>query len=251
MKDDLGDRIKEYYESRTKTFLPRRTNTVLRLDGKAFHTYTRGLNKPFDDGLIEDMNKAAIYLCENIQGAKLAYVQSDEISILLTDYDKLGTDAWFDGNVQKITSVSASYATKGFFLARLERFLKDTGVELLNPSKYGEFDSRVFTIPLPIEVTNYFIWRQKDAIRNSISMCAQSMFSHKELNGKKTNDMQEMMFQKGFNWNDLADHKKRGSIVSKHRVDIGNAVRTKWLVSAAPEFTKDRELILNLFPKSE
>src|SRR5699024_4096021 len=106
-----GDRMKKSYENRTKQFLPRRTNTIVRLDGKAFHSYCKGLNKPFDEGLIEDMQQTTVYLCKNIQGCKAGYTQSDEITLLLTDYDKLKTEAFFNGNIQKITSVIASMAT--------------------------------------------------------------------------------------------------------------------------------------------
>ena len=113
MKDDLGNRMKDY-EQRTRIKLPRRTNTIIRMDGKAFHTYTKGLDRPFDENLMYDMNATTQFLCENIQGAKIGYVQSDEISILLTDFDKLTTDAWFDYNVQKMVSVSASLATGKF-----------------------------------------------------------------------------------------------------------------------------------------
>ena len=114
MKDALGSRIKENYEGRTRYFLPRRTYTIIRLDGKAFHTFTRQFKKPYDLDLMEIMNCTAISLCSQIQGAKFAYVQSDEINILLTDFENLSTDAWFDGNIQKITSISSSIATASF-----------------------------------------------------------------------------------------------------------------------------------------
>lgn len=247
MKDDLGNRMKEFYENRTRIFLPRRTNTIIRVDGKAFHTFTRGMVRPFDDDFIGDMNNTAIYLCENIQGAKLAYVQSDEISIFMTDYDKLTTDAWFDGNIQKIVSVSSSFATKAFNLSRLERYIAKSDLNILNPKLYAEFDSRTFTIPDIKEVQNYFIWRQNDAVRNSISSCAQSLYSAKELKNKNTSQMQDMCFEKGLNWNDLSPSKKRGRIIMKHPIDIGNnVIRNKWLVSSAPEFTKEKDFISNL-----
>lgn len=124
-KSDLGNRMKNSYEKRTKNFLPRRTYTIIRLDGKAFHTYTKGLKRPFDMGFINDMNETAKYLCENIQGCKFAYVQSDEISLLLTDFDKITTDAWYDGNIQKIVSVSASLATAFFNKLRIKRLLEE------------------------------------------------------------------------------------------------------------------------------
>src|ERR1017187_5561322 len=197
MKDSLGSRMKENYERRTQHYLPRRSYTICSLDGKAFHSYTKslGLKRPYDEDFMRIMDNTAIALCEQIPGAKLAYVQSDEISILLTDFDTIKTNAWFDGNVQKITSVSASIATvafnNGMYLD--EEFM-------IAMSKVAYFDSRVFTIPDPTEVYNYFVWRQVDATRNSIQMGAQSMYSHKELHGKNTSELQELMFQKGVNW---------------------------------------------------
>jgi tRNA(His) guanylyltransferase len=231
MKDALGDRMKDFYEDRTRHKLARRTNTIIRIDGKAFHTYTKGLNRPFDAGLMEDMNKTTEYLCQNIQGAKFGYVQSDEISILITDYDDISTHAWFDGNLQKMASIAASLATAKFNQLRMARFAKNNVDPMaslasslmdqtMNPSeiesfKLAMFDARVFQIPYQEEVINYFIWRQQDATRNSISSVAQSLYSHKELNGKKTDEMQEMIFQKGINWNDYTPREKRGSLIRK------------------------------------
>jgi tRNA(His) guanylyltransferase len=219
MKDTLGDRIKDFYENRTRYSLCRRSYTIIRIDGKAFHTYTKGLNRPFDEGLIADMDETAAYLCKNIQGAKLAYVQSDEISILLTDFDDLKTDAWYDGNIQKITSVAASLATARFNQLRMKRaaeFLDGVlDCDDIEKFKVAMFDARVFQIPFWDEVENYFIWRQQDATRNSISSVAQSLYSHKELEGKSSEDKQEMIFQKGINWNDYTYRQKRGGIVGK------------------------------------
>jgi tRNA(His) 5'-end guanylyltransferase len=213
-------RIKNNYESRSRTYLTRRTPIIIRLDGKAFHTYTRGLDKPFDEGLIEDMQQTAIYLCQNIQGAKCAYVQSDEISILVTDYDTLTTDAWFNYEVQKMTSISASITTGKFNQLRTYRVLGNSDDELttcwnISQINLANFDSCVFNIPKE-EVANYFLARQKDAVKNSISMLAQSLYSHKELNLKNTNQMQEMCFKKGCNWNDLPFEQKRGSFIIKN-----------------------------------
>lgn len=206
MRDDLGKRMKENYEFRTRQFLPRRTNTIIRLDGKAFHTFTRGFEKPFDDGLIDAMNYTLLNLCQNIQGTVIGYTQSDEITLFLQDYKKRDTDAWYDGNVQKITSISASIATAYF-----NKYIREN----LGVQKLALFDSRVFTVPELVEVENAFLWRQKDCVRNSISMVAQSLYSPKELNGKDQNQMQEMIFQKGLNWNDLSAWKKRGRFAYK------------------------------------
>lgn len=219
---DLGKRMKDYYESRFQYYLPRRTYTIIRVDGKAFHTYTRGLNKPFDGELMKDLDDSAKYGCENIQGVRFAYLQSDEISFFLTDFENTNTDAWFDGNMQKIASVSASLITAKFNQLRC---------------KPAVFDSRVFIIPSFIEVENYFLWRQQDAIRNSISMIARSLYSHKELHGMNTNQMQEMCWQKGINWNDYDPGIKRGRIITQRPYMRNGAQRKEWVVNAAPEFS--------------
>jgi tRNA(His) 5'-end guanylyltransferase len=174
MSDALGTRMKEHYEFRARTYLPRRTHSVIRIDGKTFHSYTRGLQRPFDQQLMDDMSATAKFLCEQIDGAALAYTQSDEISLLLTDFANAKTQAWFDGNVQKMVSVSASLATARF--------------NQLRAGKLAFFDSRVFTIPDPVEVRNYCVWRQQDCTRNSISMAAQANFSHKQLHGKNSGE---------------------------------------------------------------
>ena len=234
-KDSIGDRMKEFYENRTRILLPRRTYTIIRVDGKAFHSYTRGLVRPFDEKLVNDMDETACYMCKNIQGAKFAFVQSDEISILLTDFEGLTTDAWFDGNIQKMASISASLATAKF--------------NELRPNKIALFDSRVFTIPSDIEVENYFIWRQQDTTRNSISSVAQSMFSHRELENKNTGQMQEMCFQKGVNWNDFSAKLKRGRLIVKQNYEKDGATRSKWVSVEPPIFTQEREMLKVLIPK--
>jgi tRNA(His) guanylyltransferase len=250
MKDALGDRMKAQYENRAKAFLPRRTYTIIRLDGKAFHTYTRGLDRPYDQQLMDDMAATAEFLCREVGGSRLAYCQSDEISLVLTDFDKPSTQAWFDGGVQKITSVSASLATARF--------------NELRPGKLAFFDSRVFTIPDPVEVANYLIWRQQDATRNSISMAAQAVFSHKQLFGKSTGQMQEMLWaERNINWNDYDPRFKRGTVASSKRV-LGDVEyvdrrsgetrlavgveRRVWEISAAPIFTQDRAFLAYQIP---
>ena len=218
----LGDRMKENYENRFRYKLTRRTPVIIRLDGKAFHTLTRNCEKPFDDGFANAMGMTATELCQNIQGAKCAYIQSDEISILLTDFDRLTTDAWFDYNLQKMTSVSAGIASAVFTLAWED------------PDRYAVFDSRAFNIPKE-EVANYFVWRQKDWIRNSVSMLAQTHFSHNQLHKKGQSDIHEMLYSKGVNWAYLKDMWKNGQFVCRD----GNG----WCVSDAPIFTHDREAI--------
>lgn len=240
-RDSLGERMKVYYEDRTRFFLPRRTYTIIRLDGKSFHTYTRDLSRPYDGQLMLDMISTMQFLCENIQGVCFAYTQSDEISLLLVDFATIKTDAWFDGNVQKMASVSASIATAKF--------------NELRPGKLAFFDSRVFTIPDSVEVMNYFIWRQKDATRNSISTAAQAYFSSKQLINKTSNEMQDMLWTEyGVNWNDYDPRFKRGTVITSEvrtasvsYVDnrtgeskvVDGVVRRVWESVPAPLFTSD------------
>ena len=227
-RDDLGNRMKTLYEQIPKIRLMRRTPVVIRIDGKAFHTFARGFKRPFDDVLIKTMQETAKYLCENIQGCSLAYTQSDEISLLLIDYQRFETSAWFDYEIQKMCSISASMATMAFnniFRDMVgELHIKGTLEEEYScilykvAQKGAMFDSRVFNIPRE-EVTNYFYWRQLDASRNSVQMVGQANFSHKELQHKSCNDIQDMlMTQKGINWNDFPAYQKRGSCVVRNKV---------------------------------
>jgi tRNA(His) 5'-end guanylyltransferase len=198
-KDSIGNRMKENYENRYRLQLTRRIPVIIRLDGKAFHTFTKGLEKPFDITLHRTMVETTKFLIEQIQGAQLAYTQSDEISILVTDYDYFETEAWFDYNIQKLTSVSASLAT-GFF-----NWKSSFG-------KIGYFDSRVFNIPKE-EVMNYFLWRFQDWKRNSIQLLGQSLFSHKELHKKNQHEIIEMCKTKGHDWNSLPDVWRYGTLI--------------------------------------
>lgn len=223
--DSLGDRMKNYYENRSRHYLTRRTPVIIRLDGKAFHTFTRHCLKPFDTHFAHAMDSTAHFLLCNIQGAKMAYVQSDEISILVTDFDKLETDAWFDYNIQKMCSVSAAMASTYFSVMG--------NPCPSHPQKLAYFDSRVFNIPKE-EVVNYFRWRYMDWLRNSIQMLAQSLYSHKELAGKKKADLHEMCFQKGVNWADSPDRFKNGCFLFSKPDDI---VMLDSMVATTPTFT--------------
>ena len=272
-RDSLGDRMKNNYENRAKTYLTRRMPVIIRLDGKAFHTFTKGMKKPCDEIFHNTMNATMKYLCENIQGCKLGYTQSDEITLLLTDYDTLDTDAWFDNNVQKICSVSASMATMAFnkfmrkFVYDIFVFGKDESKEyvdtLVNKLENAMFDSRCFNIPED-EVTNCFIWRQQDATRNAIQMLGQCNFSHKELQGKSCNDIQDMlMLQKGINFNDMPTEFKRGVCCVKEEyypdfapgyedcpIDA-TSVRTRWVLDKEiPIFTQDRNYVDRRFKEN-
>jgi tRNA(His) guanylyltransferase len=203
---DLGTRMKRY-EAVSQNILIKRMPVIIRIDGKAFHTFTKGL-EPFDPDLSQAMHNTAATLVREIQNAKLAYTQSDEISILLMDDATFETDQWFNGNVQKIVSVSASIATAIF-----NAMYKSKDLAL--------FDSRVFNLARE-EVQNYFIWRQKDAIRNSLSTYARMFFSHKDLIGKNSRDMHEMLKSIGKNWaRDLQPEQKNGLTVMREVIYTG------------------------------
>ena len=229
----LDKRMKEYYENISKTKLIRRTPVALRIDGKAFHTFTRGFKKPFDDILVSAMQNTMRYLCANIQGCVFGYTQSDEITLILVDYQTLTTSAWFDYEVQKMCSIAASMATMYFnktFTELAHRYIDTTledseemGEQLdAETGKYihtldkaieegAMFDCRAFNIPKE-EVCNLIFWRQQDASKNSVQMVARCYFSQKELNGKNTNQMQDMLHETyDINWNDFPTEKKRGS----------------------------------------
>lgn len=248
-RSDLAERMKGY-EKRNRYFLQRRMPVILRLDMRAGHSFTRGFERPFDEVFIKSMQDTAKYLCENIQNCKLSYQQSDEITLLLVDYDKLNTDCFFDYRVDKLCSIAASMATMAFnkfFAKNADRYGRDniedwddggTCRELSKKErqcleytrtywkaieKGAMFDARCFNIPKE-EVTNNFYWRQLDASRNSIQMVGQANFSHKELQNKSCNDIQDMlMTQKGINWNDLPTYQKRGSCcVKMYQLDEGS-----------------------------
>lgn len=234
VNDELGTRMKTYYEQVPKTRLVRRMPVAIRIDGKAFHTFTRGFQKPFDEVLGNAMIRTMNYLCKNIQGCVFGYTQSDEITLLLIDYQKLDTSAWFDYEVQKMCSIAASMATMEFnraFADEVEIWWEKVNNLMDRPLSDREyaafeiylkaytramnsgamFDARVFNIPKE-EACNLVYWRQLDAARNSVQMVGQANFSHSELQGCSCNKIQDMlMVNKGINWNNFKTRWKRGT----------------------------------------
>ena len=235
----LAKRMKKY-EAVPKNTLMRRTPVIIRVDGRAFHTFTKGFQKPFDDVLMRVMQDTMKYLYENIQGCVFGYTQSDEITLILIDYKKLNSEAWFDYEVQKMCSIVASMTTMAFnrfFMYEYEEFNRwvyegspTDEDKRLNDVYYNAmckgamFDARAFNLPKE-EVTNNIYWRQLDASRNSIQMVGQANFSHKELLNKTCNQIQEMlMTQRGINWNDMGTSYKRGSCCVRNRRLISTSV---------------------------
>ena len=269
--DSLGDRMKRY-EAVPKVYLTRRVPAIIRVDGKAFHTITRGMVKPFDAVLMAAMQDTMEYLCENIQGCVLGYTQSDEITLVLTDYATVKTDAWFGYNVEKMTSIAASMATLAFNRALVSHFgkffnkgIENHSLDIAVDTAYRRaiargalFDARTFNVPKD-EVANCLIWRQQDATRNSIEAVGQANFSQKQLHGKNCNEIQDMLFkEKGINWNDFPPDCKRGAACRKLPVtseiddpkNPGNKImveRRKWMIDhETPIFQQDRDYIERL-----
>lgn len=281
-KDALGNRMKAY-EGASRNFLTRRIPVIIRLDGKAFHTFTKGMEKPFDRVLMRAMQNTMKHLCENIQGCVFGYTQSDEITLVLTDYATIKTDAWFDYNVQKMTSIAASMATMAFnreFKRAVEDWHIDVGIRgyevwgLGDPARTppGEtdvklaelytsrfdkalFDARAFSVPKD-DICNCLIWRQQDATRNSIEAVGQAHFSHGELQKKTCNEVQEMLWQlRNINWNDFPADCKRGAccyrtdklVTMEDPRNPGKEIEVRrrvWTIDQEPPiFTQEREYV--------
>lgn len=243
LRDELGDRMKTY-EDVNRHYLIRRMPVIIRIDMRAGHTFTKGMQKPFDDVFMSSMQNTMKLLCENIPGCVFGYTQSDEISLLLIDYQTLSTSPWFDNGVNKLTSVSASMATLYFnksFGKTTSQFLRNiaSAEELQQERSYlavlqraeekgATFDSRVFNLPKE-EVTNYFLWRQNDASRNSVSAVGQYYFTTKELKNKSCNQVQDMlMLQYNINWNDFPVVQKRGCACL--RAEETEEIRAHWAI---------------------
>jgi tRNA(His) guanylyltransferase len=242
----IADRMKAY-EAVTRHLLPRRTYAVIRVDGRGFSAYLRRAERPFDSAFMEAMDATAAALCKEMSGAVFAYVQSDEVSVLLADFGSVHAEPWFGGIVQKMASLAASTATAEF---NYRTALAAGSLDV--PNYRATFDARVFTVPDPVEVANYYVWRQRDATRNSVSMAAQAHFSHKRLHGLNGAQMQELLWQeKGVNWNDYPDGAKRGRVCQRVTAEepvtytdkrtgqevTTDAVRSRWEVTAAPRFS--------------
>lgn len=251
---DLAKRMKDY-EIRDRYFLQKRIPVAIRVDMRAGHTFTKGFERPFDKVFMKSMQETAKYMCENIGNAKFAYVQSDEITIILVDYDTLETDGWFNYRTDKLCSISASMATMAFnkyFAQEVDKWGAETfgyewyeggtnDSEVINTPEWklagiyskaidkgAMFDARCFNIPKE-EVANLIYWRQLDAARNSVQMVGQANFSHSELQGKSCNIIQDMLLtQKDINWNDFPVPCKRGTACRKvaREVNIAGTIDT-------------------------
>lgn len=249
-RDPLGDRMKQY-EAATRFVLPRRTYTVVRVDGKAFHTFLRHAEKPWDDDVVWCMLSTAKQLCRTLDGAVLAYTQSDEISVIMQDFENNGTQAWFGGVVQKMASIAAATATSAFTRAYVMRF------DLDEDDNHPLFDARVFTIPDVVEVANYLVWRQRDCERNATLGLGQHHFGHKQTQGVGTALLRIMLKERGIDWKvDVPAGIRLGYLITKENYDAtpGDAepltLRTRWADHPAPELRADGSgLLPKLLPE--
>lgn len=244
-KDELGGRMKAY-EAVSQLTLPRRSYVVIRVDGRSFHTYLKSAGKPFDSRVTDTMGCVTSALCREIAGARFAYQQSDEISVLVTDFDSIESTPWFGNNVQKLASVAASVATASFNKYIPWAELRDD---------YATFDARAFIIPDPVEVANYFVWRQKDAQRNALSAVAHRHFTNRELHGMNSVDQRvNLRVRKGILFDMEYDGRNRNGVVAYKtdlpRFDVSmvpeiwqvtNGVQSvrRWVQSEAPQFVAD------------
>lgn len=222
----IDERMKKY-EYVTRNYLTHRTPVIIRLDGRAFHTFTKGMKKPFDSILVDTMQETMLELCKNITNCKFGYVQSDEISLLLLDTDTTATQPWFNNNISKLISITASMATlyfNKFFENNLRnKILCDEQFDSLpyeNKMGTALFDCRAFNIPME-EINNYFIWRQQDCIRNSIQMVARANFSHKELQNLNCNQVIEKMKENKIDYEKaFPTYLRRGSCAYKIHINF-------------------------------
>jgi tRNA(His) guanylyltransferase len=254
-EDSLGDRMKGY-EGVTRTQLVPKMPVLIRLDGKAFHTFTKGMERPYDRTFHECMWEAAKYLCENVQGCQVAYVQSDEITLLLVDYKDIKSEGWFHYGVQKMVSVAAAMCTAAFLCAYGEKKVWPSCLNLKGPfntikRRPPAFDARVWNVP-EHEVVNVFIWRQQDATATPSSSWVSRSVQPQGAHGVNCNQIQEMVFKDhGINFNDLPVPQKRGVCIVKRKTltstPFGDFERSKWVVDEnIPIFTQDRDYIQRL-----
>jgi len=235
---DIGARMKSY-ENCYRIYLPKRQAVIVRIDGRAFHSFTKGFNRPYDTLFAQCMRETAKQLCENISGCVLGYTQSDEISLVLVDYKNINTEPWFGNNLQKIVSISASMATLFFnknfvslYAKEVSHFYGSNGSYESNEykrlqthsnafyDKMAVFDARAFILPRE-EVANYIYWRQLDCVRNSIQLAGQAYFSQKQLQNKNCDQIQEMLWQEHqVNWSKYPTWFKNGVAIYKQPHEI-------------------------------
>jgi len=279
----LEEKMKKF-EKNTTHYLTSGEPVIIRLDLKGGSKFTKNFRKPFDFVFAESMKETMKYLCENIPTASLGFCNSDEITILLIDYQTGNINNWYDGRQSKIESLSAANASV-MFNKTFERIVnmidptindlfEEYRIKLIKDFGFNEdeiedgtlekqcqdyrmalnlnphFDCRAFNIPKD-EVVNNIHWRQMDCLRNAKSTLAQAYFTQKQLNGKSGEEMLEILkTQKGINFEDIKDYLKHGSYCTKDKVMVFSDYlkeeieRNKWIVKDAPVFVNDNREII-------
>lgn len=256
--DTLKDKCL-YYRSLTDTRLVPNSYVLVMLDGRSFSSMIKNKFKlPFDDNFIDMMNETAKYVCENVSGCKLAYVQSDEISLVLTDFDTPTTDSFFGYRTFKLLSIIASLATAKFNqLMTLYNMSNGLGMnpgDCIMKTKLAQFDCKVWNVPTLNDVYAWFLYRQNDCIKNSKGQLAQTYYSHKEL-FKLTTDQQieKLNVEKSINWHEFDDNKKYGRLITKQTITTENGVvceRLKWVINDAFVLNENREKFISCIPNN-
>lgn len=211
--DDISTRCKTHEAASTKDYADKALPLLARLDGRAFHTYTAGLKRPFDDRLSRCMVETTKDLLDDTH-ADIAYTQSDEITLLwYADPTQPSSELPFGGRLQKLTSVLAGRASA--------RFATLTQSAIPEKANYlPHFDCRVWSVPSPQDAVDVFVWRQWDARKNSVTMAAQSVYSHRELLNKATSEKLEMLRRRGIDWHGYPDFFRAGTFLRRVTVEI-------------------------------
>jgi tRNA(His) guanylyltransferase len=213
-KTSIGDRMKMYEASTESRVLPR-LPIIVRIDGRSFSNFCKGMKRPFDDEFRQAMIETTKYLVERTH-AKIGYTQSDEINLVIYTENLKAGSTIFDGRVQKIASNFASMASVKFLIEMQKRF-----PDKIKNGVLPTFDARVFVVPSKVEAYNCILWRTNDATKNSISMVAQSQFPHKELQGLSCDEMQnKLLTEKDINWNNYTSAEKQGTYIRKEKIEV-------------------------------
>ena len=251
----------EFYRSLTDYKLMPNSYVLAMVDGHCFSKMIKNkFDKPFDDMFIKMMNETAKYLCENIQGAKFAYTQSDEISILITDFDTPMTDSFFGFRLCKMQSLIAAMATAKFnqIYVKLVNDYKGFNLKKFDMKEYPTytFDCKVWTVPNANDAYAWFLYRQTDCIKNSKAQTAQAYLSHKSLVGLTSDEMIiKLKDEKGIDWNKFENDKKYGRVIKKVETpmekDLPNGehisfVRNVWTPVSANDLKEDSTIIREL-----
>ena len=229
--------------------LPPKMPAVLRVDGRAFHTLTRGFDRPFDATIEDCIERVALALCAEIGTATLAYCQSDEVSVLLVDYPNPATEQWFGGRRSKMESVAASVATAAFsegLYAALGTCADAVRADLLRSRLFrAHFDARAFPVPVH-DAPNYFLWRQRDAVRNSVMAAGRAVLPHRRMHGMRRDGVLAALREAGSPWEDLPTRQRRGLAVVRRPTtraapDGGAVEGSEWFADTEPpDFGDDR-----------